>query len=206
MEGVKEWLVSNLKKNPIIIEAGCCDGTDTIKLAETWPEATIYAFEPIPALFEKALKRLKPYKNVQCIPFALSSKNGLIQMNVSTRNGEVFGSSSILEPKEHLDMHPEIKFENKLFVAMMTLHLFCFEQGIANVDLLYLDMQGHEMEVLKSPMLANVKSIYTEVSLIETYKGVPHYSQVRSHLEDNGFHVVHEDLPWKDMGNVLFSR
>jgi len=39
-----------LPANPVIIEAGAFNGSDTIKLAKKWPQATIHAFEPVPAI------------------------------------------------------------------------------------------------------------------------------------------------------------
>ena len=45
-----------------------------------------------------------------------------------------------------------------------------------------------------------------EVSLKEVHEGVPLYSEVRAWLEQQGFHVMREELPWPDTGNILFVR
>jgi len=77
------------------------------------------------------------------------------------------------------------------------------------VDMLWLDMQGFELQMLKaSEIILNMVSvIHTEVSTRETYKGVPLYDDLRSFLEAKGFSVKIEALPtgW-DMGNVLFVK
>ena len=80
------------------------------------------------------------------------------------------------------------------------------KEAIDHVDFLWLDMQGHELAVLKaSPrMLNSARAIHTEVSLKETYRGVPLYPEFRHWMENKGFKVVREALPWPDMGNVLF--
>jgi hypothetical protein len=36
-----------LTDSPVILEAGACDGADTVKFAQRWPDATIYAFETL---------------------------------------------------------------------------------------------------------------------------------------------------------------
>jgi len=44
------------------------------------------------------------------------------------------------------------------------------------------------------------------VCLKEVYAEVALYPKVRQWLQDQGFDVVREELPWHDGGNVLFTR
>jgi hypothetical protein len=69
-------------------------------------------------------------------------------------------------------------------------------------------MQGAEYRVLASSpeILKTVKVLFTEVSLIETYSEVLLYPEFKTWLEKQGFEMVLEDLPYDDMGNVLFVR
>jgi hypothetical protein len=61
--------------------------------------------------------------------------------------------------------------------------------------------------LLSAPtVLRSALYIYTEVSLIETYKGVMLWPEFRRRLEDYGYKVVAEDLQWSDMGNVLLRN
>ena len=73
---------------------------------------------------------------------------------------------------------------------------------------MWLDIQGSEPVVLAaSPKtLTNTRYLYSEVSLIETYDGVMMYPEFKVFLEKNDFEMVFEDLPWKDMGNVLYRN
>src|SRR5271157_5468383 len=48
-----------LQENPTIIEAGCCDGADTIRFKKVWPKSTIFTFEPNPDLYEIAKRNLE---------------------------------------------------------------------------------------------------------------------------------------------------
>ena len=79
---------------------------------------------------------------------------------------------------------------------------------VDKIDFAWLDLQGAEFKVLNgSPRIfSTINVLFTEVSLIETYSGVMLYPAFREWLESHKFQVVLEDLPYKDMGNVLFVR
>ena len=86
--------------------------------------------------------------------------------------------------------------------------IFCFDNNINQVDIMWLDMQGSENEVIQSSpnIVSKTKYIYSEVSLIEMYEGVPLLEEYKTNMKKIGFEVVWEDLPWKDMGDVLFEN
>ncbi|MEX1002114.1 MAG: FkbM family methyltransferase [Crocinitomicaceae bacterium] len=189
-----------------VLEAGAHKGTDTVKIAEKWPNAKIYAFEPVPDIFQELKSATSDINNVQCEHLALGAQEGTITMHVSS--GRSDGSSSILKPKEHVDFHPDVSFEHEIEVPLMSLDKWAAENHVDSIDFMWLDMQGAEYEMLNasSNILNKVKVLFTEVSLIETYEGVPLYNEFRAFLESKGFEVYKEYLYWEDMGNVLFVR
>jgi Methyltransferase FkbM domain len=93
-------------------------------------------------------------------------------------------------------------------VPSITLDSGAEQEGMARIDALWLDMLGHEFAVLKAAprVLRTVSVIHTEVHLMDLYEGAPLYPEVRAWLEGQVFRVVHEALPCKDAGNVLFAR
>lgn len=123
-------------------------------------------------------------------------------------SGASDASSSLLPPKEHLIEHPDILFEKNIEVRTITLDDWVDENSITRVDLLWLDLQGYELAILKaSPrILKSIKVIHTEVCLKELYTGCPLYTEVRNWLEKQGFYVAYEEIPWSDAGNVLFVK
>lgn len=203
----KVILKKYLPANPVIIDCGAHDGSDTVELIRLFKTASIHSFEPVDALFEKLKAHTVRFQNIHTYKLALSNTNGWSEFHIS--EGESDGSSSLLPPLEHLKDHPATKFNTIIKVKTITLDDWAKEQNISNVDLLWLDMQGFELNMLKasSHILKTVKVIHTEVSTRETYKGVPQYATYRKFLEQQGFKVVIEALPkgW-DMGNVLFVR
>jgi FkbM family methyltransferase len=191
---------------PIVVEAGAHVGSDTIEMSKIWPGGTIHAFEPIPDLFRKLKENTSGLKNVRLYPCALSDSTGVANMFVS--RGSSDGSSSLLLPKEHLSQHPTVYVEEIIEVPTITLSQWAIENNVGRVDLLWLDMQGYELAMLKASgeLLRTVSAVYTEVSLKELYQGTPLYPMLREWLEGEGFKVEREELAWVDAGNVLFVR
>ena len=202
----KSLLKKYLPKQPVTIDCGAHDGADSVELAEILG-GMVHAFEPVPSIFERLKKRTNAFSNIACYNLALSNESGEQYFFVSEGGSDA--SSSLLEPQEHLLDHPDTHFSNKIEVQAIKLDEWAQQQHITRVDMLWLDMQGFELHMLKESktILDTVSVIHTEVSTKETYKGVSLYKDYRAFLEKKGFHVQLEAIPsgW-DMGNVLFVR
>ena len=208
MNIIHQWILKNISDSPIIVEAGVCDGLDTEFFAKSFPKGQIYGFEPIYELFQQALNRNSQYSNVSINQLALGEKSEEMTFYVSDRFGKKWGSSSLLKPKKHIDVHKEITFNSEATLKTVNLDEWCFNNSIESVELMWLDLQGLEPIVIKSSpnIISKTKFIYSEVSLIETYENVTLYKDFKNYMESINFKVVFEDLPWEDMGNVLFKN
>jgi 2-O-methyltransferase len=202
----KEYLSTFLPAQPIIVEAGAHIGTDTQEMANLWKEGTIYAFEPVPKLFEQLVDSTLKFRNVRCFPVALGDRIGSAEIFIS--GGSSDASSSLLPPQQHLVEHPTVEFSQKITIQTVTLDQWAKDNKVDRVDFLWLDMQGYEPLALSSSpnILSTVSAIYTEVSLKQLYEGAPLYPDFRKWLESKGFRVEREELAWEDAGNVLFVR
>jgi FkbM family methyltransferase len=202
----KSVLKKYLPASPVIIDCGAHDGTDSIELIRILG-GRLHAFEPVPEIYSRLVERTKQYGNIITYPLALSNKSGVDHFFVS--EGDSDASSSLLPPKDHLIDHTTTFFNKKIEVTTITLDDWAAKYNIDHVDMLWLDMQGFEMQMLKASarILPSVKLIHTEVSVKETYEGVGLYRQYRAYLESLGFKMVMEAIPeGYDMGNVLFAR
>lgn len=203
----KVILKKYLPQNPVIIDCGSHDGSDSVELAKLLKNASVHSFEPVDELYDRLLKKTNPYSNIKCYKIALADTNGSLDFHIS--EGESDASSSLLAPKEHLNYHPDTFFKKKVSVKTLTLDTWAIQQGIEVVDMLWLDMQGFELNMIKvsKKILPTVRVIHTEVSTKEIYAEGPLYAEYKTYLEDIGFEVIIEAIPkgW-EMGNVLFIR
>jgi FkbM family methyltransferase len=201
-------------RNVRILEAGADNGSDTENFCQMFPNSTIYAFEPDPRRHERLSSIASKYSNLHYENCALGVEEGDIDFYVSTRvdeydRKEVWGSSSALKPKEHLRIHPQIKFEAQpIKVKSVNLDLWMKKNFIPSLNMMWLDMQGYEYNVLNSSPLSTLDCdfIYSEVHLIETYEDNKCYNSLKQLLDIRGFIPLIEELPWVDSGNVLFFK
>jgi FkbM family methyltransferase len=202
----KNYISKYLPDNPIVLEAGAHIGKDTFELSKLFKKGYIHAFEPVPSILEQLKLNTSALTNVSVYPLALSDKDGYTEMFISS--GRSDGSSSIMQPKEHLNIHPDVHFDKKITVPTVTIDTWAQSNNISKIDFLWLDLQGHELAVLKaSPtILKTVKVIHTEVSLVENYEGNPIYKDLKDWLHTWGFKVAKEAIAWSDGGNVLFIK
>lgn len=117
-------------------------------------------------------------------------------------------SSSLLLPKDHLNVHPAVIFKNTVDVNTITLDQFCADMELKKVDMLWLDLQGYELPAMLggARMIADVSAIHIEVNFSENYAGCALYPEVKDWLENQGFKVAIEKIVFKDCSNVLFCN
>ena len=165
---------------------------------------TIYAFEPVPALYEQLLNATKERTNVNCYPLALSDTVGTALLHVSC--GASTAASSLLEPYEYKRERPTVLF-TPLVVPTITVDQWAAEHGITTIDFMWLDMQGYELKVIEqSQIFSTVTCILVEVSLTERFKGNPLYSPLLTWFENYGFKPVQQDIPQHNKINILLRR
>lgn len=200
-----------------IFEIGACEGEDTIKLRRKFPNADIYAFEPLPKNIKKIKLHYKKYGaiDIRLHQLALSDKDGQAEFFVSSGHPDNlpesedwdYGnkSSSLLPPKEHKRLHKWIRFDQKIKVKTSRLDNFCKGHSIDAIDLVYLDVQGAELLVLEGAgnLIRNIKLIWMEVESIELYKKQPLKQDVQKFMAKNGFKLV-KDTVGEVSGDQLY--
>lgn len=199
----KAALARLLPADAVIVDAGAHVGADTREFSALLPRGRVLAFEPAPDLYALLRTNTAGIANVQVEPLGLSDQPGRVKLHISSGSSDA--ASSLLPPKEILAFHPGNRFERAVEVEVVRLDEWLTAQGIAMVDMLWLDLQGYELAVLRSmaTWLPAVSFLFIEVSLTEVYEGVPLYPEVRAFLAAQNFDVVFEQLPWPDAGNVL---
>ncbi len=184
-----------LPSNPIIIEAGSYDGSDGIYMAKLWPKGTVHSFEPVPELFENVKKNTSQFSNINPFNLALSNTTGVSEIFISKLNGNTSQSSSLLQPTGHLKFHTDISFPKSCLVSTITLDDWAQNNHISQVDFLWLDLQGVELDVIRNSNVAkNAKAIYLEVEFLEAYKNQSLYPEIKKWMTENGFKLIATDF------------
>jgi len=106
-----------------------------------------------------------------------------------------------------------VSFQGTEVVQVTTLDQWAAEYGVQNIDLLWLDMQGSELQALKAApkLLSGVSVILTELEFVEAYEGQPLYLEVKAWLEEQGFVLIGGNFdfpknPAQWFGDGLFVR
>lgn len=205
LEEVARWVES---QDPVVVEAGAFDGRDTLAFAKRWPTGTIHAFEPLPTLATRVRATTSGCINVVVNEKALAvDTNPTVDLYTFDNEDDAHGSSSILQPGDHLEIAPEIKFQRRLTVAAITLDAWHVSIGSPKIDLLWLDLQGAELRVLNHgrAVLAATRVIHIEVSRKPLYEGGATFAEVKDTLAQAGFRLLSSRVPVRS-GNAIFAR
>lgn len=193
----------------VIVEAGAFDGTDTRRLVEQWPDATVYSFEPVPQVFETLCANVADLPNVHPQPFALGAADGTATLNLSHRTtspDQVSASSSLRRPSGHERLIGDVAFSGTAEVPVLTLDSWMAQAGVERVDVAWLDLQGVELDVLRAAprARAGLQAAMLEVSRRELYAGAPTYREVNDAMAGWGLTAV-LDRALYPFGNVLYA-
>lgn len=127
---------------PVFFDVGANEGSYSSKLAENFPSAQIYAFEPHPVTFAK-LSQLK-WSNLFCFNEALGSAPG--QLTLFDRADSDGSHHATLHESVIRDIHHQQT--TKHVVKVDTLDSFAGENKIDFIDLLKIDTEGNEFAIL----------------------------------------------------------
>lgn len=199
-----------LPKNPVIVEAGAYDGSDSVGLARHWPCAVVHSFEPIPELYKILQEKTSEYARIHTYNTAIGDTIGTALMHVSEHPcnpGVPSQSSSLLAPKEHLNYSP-IVFKKQITVPITTFDAWADAHKIDHIDFMWLDMQGYEQNALMaSPcVMSKVKAVLTEVEFVEAYEGQFLYADVKKWFEERGFVMIALNTSCGWFGDALFVK
>jgi FkbM family methyltransferase len=184
----------------IIFDIGACEAEDSIRYSNLFPNAVVYAFEPLPTNFQKCLSNIQKYKkeNIKIYNLAFANLKGESNFYVSSGRPEGtemenwdYGnkSSSILPPNIENQNHKWLKFEEQIVINTDKMSNFCLANKIESIDFIHMDVQGAELEVLKGAekLIDNIKAIWLEVESVQLYENQPIKEDIENFMKLNGF-------------------
>lgn len=169
-----------------VVDAGANRGQFSLVCRRLRPGALIVAFEPLPepASVYRALfvddARVRLHAN------ALGGERGEAAMHISARDD----SSSLLPiAKAQSDNYPGSGEVGTHMVTVGPMSDFIAAEDFGGQNLLKIDVQGYELEVLKSAeaLLRRFEWIYVECSYLPLYEGQPLAKDVAEFITARGF-------------------
>lgn len=171
------------KDDPVILEIGCNDGTDTFWLRDLFGNATIHCFEPDPRAVKRFRRKVGDRPRIRLHETALSDREGSVvfhqsggdpQTEYSKEMPEGWDlSGSIRPPKRHLAEYPWCRFDRSIEVPTTTLDAWCSANGVSAIDFIWMDVQGAEIDVFRGGRraLRSTRYLFTEYDNTEMYAG-----------------------------------
>jgi FkbM family methyltransferase len=150
------WVLSNVvaeacksTAEPIVFDVGANVGDYSLLVKRCIPAARVYAFEPANATYKQLVSHLgssgsdvKPFN----IGFSDSEKTvKLFSYAIDGQEASLLSSIDQRRPTQVLELETDASEE----IKVVTLDGFCTQQGIDRIDFLKLDVEGHELSVLR---------------------------------------------------------
>ena len=175
----------------VILDIGSRDTLESIALAERYTNAKVYAFEPNPATLDQCYNHLANAsldvrERITLVRKAACEVDGIVKFfpldhkAMAAAHGPGWhspndGMSSLLPIIPNMEslatLHKIIQKE--IEVVGCRIDTWCKQNFIGKVDLIWMDVQGAELYVLKGMpnILKTVRGICTEVGLKPYYQG-----------------------------------
>jgi len=171
-----EKILANLNKaetKPVFFDVGANVGEYALILREYFSKAEIHCFEPVKSTYDKLVENTRDSViNLHNIGFSDKVGTGEIFNTVNSNNTEV---ASIYKDVFSGVFHDHDELVPMEF-QMDTIDNFCRSNNIINIDFLKIDVEGHELSVLKgaADMLLNkgIKIIQFEINTHNVYSRV----------------------------------
>jgi FkbM family methyltransferase len=169
-----------------VLDVGANIGQFSIVAANLFPKATVYAFEPHPAVIKTLTTNCARYKNIRTFPVALGEQAGELALHI---NSYSHASSFLNLGKVHQEAFPHANETSSVMVPVTTLDEVLHDAYLNSPILLKVDVQGYEPQVLRGGIdtLNRVDYVILEASFKPMYQGELLFLQVVHLMESYGF-------------------
>jgi len=140
-ESLRLWKIA-AKMSSCIVDVGSNTGLYALTAKAVNTSSEVYAFEPVNRVFSKLVNNNKINNyNIHCINSALSSMDG---------NGFMYDSgddhvySAVVASSKTVNSNDK----DQININLLKLDSFIEKSGICDIDLIKIDVEGHEPEVL----------------------------------------------------------
>jgi FkbM family methyltransferase len=181
----------------VVLDVGARDCRESVDFAAAFPAATVYAFECNPATLPACRAAAAAEPRIRLVEKAATDADGrtaffpIDQARTVTGSADGNpGASSLFEASG--DYPLEHYVQGRIDVESTRLDTFLAREGVAHVDVLWMDVQGAELLVLRGlgGRLADVDFIHLEAEQFEIYRGQALFPAIDAHLAAHGFELA----------------
>ncbi len=200
-------LKSLLPDAKVILDCGANVGQMAESFRNLYPNAKIFSFEPVTAVFEKLSAKCSSL-NVEPIKVAVGDHDGKDWINLTS--SDQANSMLGFEPGNPCEQWTKVVGREQIDVC--TLDHWCEANDIkpAQVDLVKLDVQGGEIKALQGAekLLKEASAVYLEVSFVPMYKESPLFADVEGFLTKRGYrrHAIYPSDQPHHWGDALYVK
>ena len=182
-------------KDPVIFDVGANVGNFTLATKIFYPNANVYAFEPVPNTFSICRNNTKHLDNVVLENLGLGSKEGKMEMFTSLKESD----RASFEADNLKDSDDVVKQE----VSIVTLDKYVSDKNLQKIDLLKIDVEGFETEVIKGA-IETLK--ITEWIIMETHMkdGGKTFSEIINFMNENKFDLYKFGKVWTSKDEPVY--
>ncbi len=175
-----------------VFDAGAYHGVMALHYRKRFSNSTVYCFEPFPDSFAHLKANTENDSNIRIF------NEGLSDRETQSRffSNEFAPTNSLLEADScSEDVWGKGVFDNKeqIVASFTTIDQFVAAQAINTIDILKLDVQGAEHLVLEGALKtlerSAIRIIYSEVTIMLTYKGQKELHEMLALYKSFGFEL-----------------
>ena len=202
------------RKAPVVIDIGSSVGNTVARVLRICPDATVFAFEPLPELFSQLQGRFRDNRRVNLYTCGVGASSGRMQMHIASRRQ----SSSFLSVTDlGLQAVPFAREEGVLEIEIVALDEWYndLKEPPVTFDLIKVDVQGFEKYVIAGGQSVFQKTTFVilEAPFRAVYEGQAVHDELIALMKKMGFaartveagYANHDDGELIEV-NVLFEK
>ena len=162
-------------------------------------------FEPCVESFKKLKQNMSRYNNQMAVNLGVHDSLKTAILHTASNDGE---SSSILNLGTHKIHHPKIHYIGEERIDLVRMDRFLNHKLLKGFNFLNVDVQGVELNVIKSfgKLINNFDYIYTEINEEELYEGGCLVGEIDSYLSMFGFERTLTKMTQFKWGDALYIK
>ena len=166
----------------VVFDVGAHLGQTALHFRKSFPSAAIHCFEPTDENFTKLKANTKGKRQIRINQLAL----GNARTSVIMKTGQSDQTHQVIRNHEKTPANEEMPM-----VRMETIDSYMKDEGVADIDLLKIDVEGYELEVLEGAKDAlerrRIKAILAECDFEPKDNQHTYFNDLWEHLRSKNF-------------------